>query len=571
MIKRLFPFSNWFPIKSIDLKDDLVAGITVALLLVPQSMAYAELAGLPVRYGLYAAIIPVALMALFGSMAQISGGPTAMTGIITASVLFPLVQDIPPEFRDARYIELAIILSMTVGVCRLLMGVFKLSSLVNLLSHPVVAGFTNAAAIVIALSQLPKLLGITDVAIQQEFMGLIKSLANFIDKLDQIHTLSAITGVLSLLGLVYLKKLYRKVPWPLVIVAASCFIFWKFDVRNEALIVGEIPSSFPSLRFPQNSQGQWLDTIITLIPASIMITLIGFVETISISKAISFKTRQPMNLDQELIGQGIGSIAGSFAQAYPVGSSFTRSALNLASGARTGMSNIFAVITVVLVLLFLTPALYFLPKATLSALIISSTFGLIDFEPIRVSWRVMRREGLVAIFTFVATLCFAPSIMDGFLWGAGISIAAYLYRTMKPRIELYDWSDNCPLHLRTRSRHIAALRFRCAIFFASVEAFEESIINSLTQGKNVRFMLVEAQSINRIDASGEWGLRNLVNQLKTHKVELVFAGLPAEAREMMEKTQLDELIGLDNFYPNTEDAINALHERINGSNLEYMI
>ncbi|WDE95303.1 SulP family inorganic anion transporter [Lentisphaera profundi] len=571
MLKKLFPFLDWFPIKTIDLKDDLVAGITVALLLVPQSMAYAELAGLPVRYGLYAAIIPVALMALFGKMAQISGGPTAMTGIITASVLFPLVQDIPPELREARYIELAILLSLTVGVCRLLMGVFKLSSLVNLLSHPVIAGFTNAAAIVIALSQLPKLLGISGISIQQEFMGLIKSLASFANNLDQIHPLSAITGVISLLGLVYLKKIYRKVPWPLIIVAGSCFVFWKFGIQDEALIVGEIPNSFPSLSFPKNSQGEWLDTIILLIPASIMITLIGFVETVSISKAISFKTRQPMNLDQELIGQGIGSIAGAFAQAYPVGSSFTRSALNLVSGARTGMSNIFAVLSVIFVLLFLTPALYYLPKATLAALIISSTFGLIDFEPIRVSWRVMRREGLVAIFTFVATLCFAPSIMDGFLWGAGISIAAYLYRTMKPRIDIYDWSESCPSDLRTRSLHIAALRFRCAIFFASVEAFEEAIITCLAQSKNVKFMLIEAQSINRIDASGEWGLRNLVNQLKSHNVELVFAALPAEAKEMMNKTQLDQLIGEENFYPDTTSAIHALHERINGRNLEYMI
>ena len=204
---KLFPFLKWLPLSGDKVRADLIAGITVALLLVPQSRAYAELAGLPARFGLYAAIMPVALIALFGNLHQISGGPTAMTSIITASVLFPLTASLPPEIREARYIELAIMLSIVVGLCRLAMGLLKLSSLVNLLSHPVVAGFTNAAAIVIALSQLPKLLGISDIKIQQEFMGLIKSLSLFFSKLNEIHPLSACLGIGSLLGLVFLKKI----------------------------------------------------------------------------------------------------------------------------------------------------------------------------------------------------------------------------------------------------------------------------------------------------------------------------------------------------------------------------
>ena len=569
---KLFPFLKWLPLSGDKVRADLIAGITVALLLVPQSMAYAELAGLPARFGLYAAIMPVALMALFGNLHQISGGPTAMTSIITASVLFPLTASLPPEIREARYIELAIMLSIVVGLCRLAMGLLKLSSLVNLLSHPVVAGFTNAAAIVIALSQLPKLLGISDIKIQQEFMGLIKSLSLFFSKLNEIHPLSACLGIGSLLGLVFLKKISKRIPWPLIIVALTCFISWRLGIKREDLLVGTIPASLPSLSLPQftGDQNLW-QLFIQLLPGALLITLIGFVETVSISKAISFKTRQPLNLDQELIGQGIGSIAGGLTQSYPVGSSFTRSALNFSSGAKTGLSNLFAVGTVILVLLFLTPALYYLPKSTLAALIISSTFGLIDIEPIKASWKVMRREGFVAVFTFAATLLFAPSIMDGFLWGAGLSIIAYLYRTMNPSIQIHGWGADCPVSLRSRSKHIAAIRFRCAIFFASVEAFEAAILKALSQSPDIKYIIIQAQSINRIDASGEWGLRNLTKTLKENNVRMVFTGLPKEAYEMMQSTGLDELIGRENFFIDGPEAIRALHEEVNDHQLNYMI
>ena len=563
LMKRYFPFLKWFPLSKQELRSDAVAGIVVALLLIPQSMAYAELTGLPIEYGLYTCIVPVTFMSLFGNIRQMAYGPSAMTAIITAAVLMPMVKDLPPEIRKESYISLAILLSLFVGIFKLILGIFKLSSVVNLISYPVISGFTNAAAIVIALSQLANLKGIKEHHIPHQFGGLVKASWGLIYRLNEVHVISFLLGVSAIIILVFGKKVSKKVPWALIIVILSCALFRQLKVIDPDLIVGEIPQSLPHFVWPFVETLPIVKLFPHIIMGALMITVIGFIETVSIGKAISFKTRTPINFNQELIGQGVGGLAGSFFQAFPISGSLSRSALNLNSGAKTPISNLFTVVALVLVLLFLTPALHYLPKATLAALIISSIFGLVDFKAMNHAWKFMKREGLVAFFTFGITLAFAPNIIKGFLAGVLLSIILYLYRTMTPDTQIYDWGENCPKKFRNRSKEIAIIRFRCAIFFASMEAFEETVIEALADAPESKYIIIEGQSINRIDASGEWGLRSLTDQLRTNRITLMFAGLPQISMQNLKQNDLDQLIGKENFFKSTEEAIQKIHEDIN--------
>jgi sulfate permease, SulP family len=663
------------------LKADLSAGLAVALVLVPQSMAYAALAGLPPVYGLYASLLPVIVAALWGSSNHLATGPVAVVSLLTATALIPLASPGSGEF-----IALAIVLAFLVGVIQLSMGLLRMGALVSFISHPVIVGFTNAAALIIGLSQLNKLLGVP-IDTSGHFMV---GLWGVVTELPRLHWATLAFGLGAILIMVGLKRVGSKIPGVLAAVVITTALSWALgferkaeidlaqiasaevseqlvtlaalkarkaelddqarereagidhappaeaatlryqaellhieadgvgqqtkalqrqlrDVRLHMIpgngaeperfvaqhslapgqetegpawrvdgisgstvklnaggkVVGNIPAGLPSLAVPDLS----FSTIAALFTAAFVISLVGFTEAIAIARAIAGRTGQRLNPNQELIGQGLGNIAGSLTQAYPVSGSFSRSAVNLNAGARTGLSSVFTALMILLVLLFLTPLFYHLPEAVLAAIIMMAVIGLINFKAIHHAWLASRHDGVAAIVTFVATLAVAPHLDIGILMGVGLAVGLFLYRTMRPRVsELARYEDGT---LREAQRYglkasedIGLLRFDRSLYFANVPYFEDAVLELAARHPNARYLIVVTKGINEIDASGEEVIHSLVDRLKARGVTLVFAGLKAQVLEVMQRTGLDEVIGKENIFRSTDASVAAVQARV---------
>lgn len=557
-LRRLFPFLNWFPMAPGDLRADLVAGITVALLLVPQSMAYADLAGLPPQAGLYAAFLPVILGALFGSCRQLGTGPVAMTSILTASVLAAYANP-----GEANYIQLALLLAFLVGIVRIGMGVAKLAGLVNLLSHPVLAAFTNASALIIGLSQINKIFGLPKTN-SRCFGGFLIDTAGLFANLLDTHLTTFLIGI-GAFFLIYTIRRYRPC-WPAMLIATVVGVIISrgigFEERFGGAVVGSIPAGLPSLK---PFVGSWQE-IVELAPVAksmlggaLAVTLIGFMEAVSVSKAIALKTRQRIDLNQELIGQGIAAVGASFSQGCPISGSFSRSAINLMSGARTGMSSVFTGLVVMLVLLFMTPLLYHLPMAVLAAGIMVAVFQLIKFKPLAHAFRASRADGFTALATWLATLLFAPSMERGIFVGVLLALFFYLRRTMTPPVVVVGVAEDGSVQDAHRlnlavSEHMPAIRLDESLFFGSVATFEESMLAALRSYPNAKAVLIICDGVNFIDASGEWCIRQIWEQLKDMDIGLYFAGMKHAPFETLRRTGLVDEIGRQHFVRSLEIA-----------------
>ena len=559
---KFFPFLTWIG----ELKDkevlraDLLAGVTVALVLIPQSMAYAQLAGLPAYYGLYISFMPVMIAALWGSSRQLATGPVAVVSIMTATALAPIATS--PE----HYIALAMFLALLVGLFQLFLGVFRLGLIVNFLSHPVIVGFTNAAALVIGLSQLSKIFGVTMPGnASDHFLGRIWGV---LEQVGDTHILTLVMALAAFIIMMGLKKYSPKAPGVLIAVASAIVLSWLFGFEEKGgAVVGSIPEGLPNLQVPLVS----FELVSSLLPAAIVIALVGFMEAISIAKAMAAKTKDHIDPNQELIGQGLGNIAGSFTQAYPASGSFSRSAVNLNAGARTGFSSVVTAICVVITLLFLTPLLYHLPQGVLAAVIMMAVFGLINFKAVKHAWRASKHDGLASIVTFIATLGFAPHLDQGILLGAGLAIGLYLYRTMSPRIAflgrfpdgtLRDISVHTDLPVDEK---VVAVRFDGSLYFANVSYFEEAILKAAADHQEAKFILVVADGINQLDASGEEVLHHLVQRLHDNGVQLVFSGLKRQILKIMIKTNLIEFIGKQNIHATADQALEAIYQQLDAA------
>lgn len=685
-MRKLFPFVAWFPLSREDLRCDLFAGISVGLILIPQSMAYAQLAGMPPYYGLYAAFLPVIVGALWGSSRQLATGPVAMVSLLTGATLAQFATPSTDHF-----IALAVLLSLMVGIFELAMGVFRLGAIVSFLSHPVVVGFTNAAAIIIALSQLSGILGVAS-ARSDNFAG---DIWGVMQQAGDTHLPTLAMAFAAFAIMLAIRKLLPKWPGVLVAVVVTTIASWAIGferggsaavdaiddveiralatqtvaaatratllnteigskseqlkvmaknagqeqrsrlalayeidvlrlelrdiehenrVRNRALrkflferavvadgttrlylagampqgavndgghwriqrilgaelrltgggqVVGAIPPGLPSFSLPQFS---W-DMIVTLLSTAFVITMVGFMEAVSMAKAMATRTKQRIDPNQELIGQGLANIAGSFTQSFPVSGSFSRSAVNLSAGAKTGMSSVFAWLLVLATLLFLTPLLYHLPQAVLAAIILMAVINLINFGAMRHAWQAHRHDGIAAVATFIATLGFAPHLDAGILAGAGLAIVLYLYRTMTPRVAILSRHADgtlrdAALNGLPLSEHLIALRFDGQLYFANVPYFEDALLAAVAAHPRARHLLIVADGINQIDASGEEMLRHLVERLRANDVSLVFSGLKKQALQVLRNTGLYDTIGEDNMFRTEDNAIDALFGRI---------
>jgi len=681
MLTQFFPFLRWFPTSKANLRADLFAGVTVALVLIPQSMAYAQLAGMPAYYGLYAAFLPVLVGALWGSSSQLATGPVAVVSLLTASALAPLAVTASEQF-----IALAILLAFLVGVIQLSLGAFRLGALVNLISHPVIVGFMNAAAIIIGLSQLNKLLGVPMVRSDYflaDIWGVVRQSGD-----THLPTLFMGLGALSLMLL--LKRYVPKAPGVLIAVTLATILSWHFGfekkmtvdisrlhdaemraqvqayldgdseihaletsfvqqraalksaqhnqkehsadlvsmeyqldltelelanrrkenlkrfqaLRRQLLVansdaqeavmlslpdpttsvaavtswriskidvqgihlagggqvVGNIRPGLPELALPRFD---W-DRISALLSAALVISLVAFMEAIAIAKAMAAKTRERIDPNRELIGQGLANIAASFSQSFPVSGSFSRSAVNIGAGAVTGLSSVFSGVLVLFTLLFLTPLLYHLPQAVLAAIIMLAVVGLINFSAIYHIWQTQRHDGVAAIVTFTATLVFAPHLDTGILFGAAVTIALFLMRRMKPRAVILGrmpdstLSDMKANQLPPISPHFVALRYDGSLDFLNTAHFEEVILQAHAEFPEAKTILVIGDGINSIDASGTEKIREIARYLNEANITLAFSSLKKPVRDSFDRAGLTALLREENMFISREHAFQAL-------------
>ena len=692
---RIFPFLRWFPIGAEILRADLIAGMIGALVLVPKAMAYAQLSGLPVYFGLYAAFIPAIVGALWGSSRQLLTGPVAVISLMTASALAPFALA-----GTDQYIALALLLALLVGVIQIGMGAFKLGVIVNFISHPVIIGFINAAAIIIALSQLNKLLGIPlgrsdsflvdiwvmlrqigDTHLPTLAMGLLafaimwgmkkftpeniartsvlaavavtillswavgfehnrsarieqvtdknarELLTNLsrveqrigelsaqitdksaqlraLHKAEQGHTRSALALEYSidLLRLEVTNKELEDLkhlrdirgltfeyapgaagkPGTLYLsgqaltgVETDGYRYHVKKVSGQELklvgggeVVGKIPGGLPSMGIPRLS---W-DGIVQLISAAFVIALVAFMESISMAKAMATRTKQRVDANQELIGQGLANVSGSFFQSYPVTGSFSGSAINLQAGAKTGFASVFNGLFVGVTLLLLTAYLYHLPQAVLSVIIILAVGSLLHINSIKRAWQANRHDGIVAVTSFTLTLVFAPHLDKGVLAGAGLALILYLYRTMQPRVAILARHPDGTLRdaetnqLRTCDE-IALIRFDGELYFANTSYFEDKVMERVALKSGLRYVIVVGDGINNVDASSEEMLAHLTERLHTTGIEVLFAGLKKQVTDVFARTGLYQEIGDTHFFRTVDQALDHAWKQL-GDNHE---
>jgi SulP family sulfate permease len=548
-----FAFLQKFAFTGATLKDDLIAGITVSLVAIPQALAYAQLAGVPAYYGLYASLIPTIIGALFGSSRQLSTGPVAMTSLLTAASVAPLAAHGTEVFY-----AYVILLALISGLMQIAFGVLRMGVLLNFLSHPVLMGFINAAALIISLSQLPTLLGIS----AHQTSHFLVDIWGVLMSAPTLHEMSLGFGATAIGLLLAFKKFAPKLPGVLITVALLTWASYALDfVGIGGRVVGTIPEGLPSLSMPPLD---WHATV-SLLPAGFVIALISFMEAMSSSKVIAIKTRQPWDQNQELIGQGLAKVAAAFSHSMPVSGSFSRSALNLSTNARTGLSSIISATFVMLTLLFFTPALYHLPKPVLAAIIMVAVLGLVNFKNFSNAWHANRDDGIASVVTFVATLAFAPNIQNGILTGILLSLSLLLYRMMRPHIAILGMHSDSTL--RDAKRHdlppmhpkLGALRFDGALRFVNVSYFEDALLKLERENPEMTQILVKCSGINYLDASGVDMLANLVTRFRDNGITLNFSGFKKQVQEVLERSGLLDKIGHEHLFSTDGAAMEYLN------------
>ena len=561
---RLFPFLCWIgELKKPEvLRADLMAGITVALVLVPQSMAYAQLAGLPPYYGLYASFLPGIIAALFGSSRQLATGPVAVVSLLTASALEPIA-----GASAELYITYAIMLAFMVGIFQIGLGLLRLGVLVNFLSHPVVVGFTNAAAIIIGTSQLGKLFGVTVDKAPHTYETVFNIV---LESLDSTHLETMLMAIIALSIMIAMKRLVPKAPNILAAVAVTTAISWwvGFEQMGGA-VVGTIPAGLPELAIPTLN----FQTMGQLLSVTVAIALIGFMEAISVAKAMAASTRQRLDANRELVGQGLANVFSSLSQGYAVSGSFSRSAVNFSVGAVTGFSAVVTGVVVGVTLLWLTPLLYHLPQSTLAAVIIMAVIGLVKIEPVKHAWKVQRHDAAVSIITFMLTLIWAPHLDKGIMAGVLLSLMLFLYRSMAPRIAVLSRDTDGTLRdaevrkLET-CRNISLIRFDGSLFFANTGYFEDKILERVALKPDLKFVIIDAEAINEIDATGEEMLGMLAERLKEAGIILLFARAKKQLWDTFERTGLMEKLGREHVFALRTQAFNYAWDKLGDNHAE---
>lgn len=551
-LKRLIPILEWLPnYKASWIRGDIIAGITVAIILIPQGIAYALIAGLPPIYGLYSALVPQVMYAIFGSSRQVAIGPVAMDSLIVATGVSTLAL-----VGSESYIAIAILLAFMVGVIQLLMGVSRLGFIVNFLSRPVIIGFTSAVALTIGLNQFRNLLGVDFVQSDQVQYLLEDIWMNIQD----FHLPTALIGVVASIVILISRKVNKKIPNALIVVVIGIVAVRYFSTYfAEVDIVEEIPSGLPSFAFPELD----FDQIRELLPIALTLVMVGYLETISIGKSLEAQQDDyRIRPNQELIALGLSNLVGSLFKAYPSASSFSRSAINQESGAKTGMSAFVSVLAVLATILFLTPLFYHLPKSVLAAIIIVAVFGLINVKEAVYLWKADRMDFWLLVVTFFATLVLG--IEWGIAMGVGISLIVLIYRTSRPyTVEL----GKVPNSNFYRNKHrfsdvildedVLVFRFDAQLFYANAGYFRDELEKMVdAKGEALKLIVLDAESINRVDSTGVEMLKDRIRYYHKKGILFYLAGVKGPVRDNLFRAKILSLIDINHFFMRVNGAVN---------------
>lgn len=573
MFRRYLPFLEWGrAYRWHDLPDDITAGMTVATMLIPQSLAYATLAGLPPIMGLYTSLLPVLLYGLLGSTPMLTLGPTAITSVMIFSTLQPLAETESPE-----YIAMAITMALFLGIIYLTAGLLRLGWIINMLSRPVLLGYVNAAALIIAFSQVQHLLGIDTPNSAYPHELLLHPLLH-LNQLNLATVTLAVFGIIVIMFFrVHLEKLLQRVVQhqalrlyivrsaPLFIIVVSIIIVSAFqlDTTQSVEVIGEIPSGLPSLISPLDLS---FSNSLSLFIGASAIAFVGFMEGISTANAFAAKERRKVDSNQELIAMGIANIASAFSGGHAATTSISRSAVNHAAGARSGLSSVVASIAIVITVLVLTPLFYYLPQVTLSVIIITAVVNLIDFSVVRKIWRYSRFETAAFFVTFFGV--FIAGIEVGILGGIMASYLLHVARTSRPHIAILGRVGNTETYVDVRSNNSARLMHRTLIvrvdeslYFGNIRFFEEFLRNAIAQFPEVEYIVLSCESVNRIDGTALEHLRVLIVELDSVGLRVLFAGLKPQVFRRLRPIEFEREIGEHRFYSSVHEAIRITETR----------
>jgi SulP family sulfate permease len=550
-IKKIAPILDWLPNYNASLfKGDLIAGITVGIILIPQGIAYALIAGLPPIYGLYCALVPQVMYAVFGSSRQVAIGPVAMDSLIVATGVSTLALA-----GSESYISIAILLALMVGAIQFIMGVFSLGFIVNFLSKPVITGFTSAVALIIGLNQFRNLLGV-DIVQSDQIQIIIEDIWLQINDFNY-HTTSI--GLISALLIIIFRKINKKIPNALIVVVLGILIMKYFgNSFADVSIVKDIPSGLPKFGIPDFD----IALLKELLPIALTLVMVGYLETISIGKSLEAKQDEyRIRPNQELIALGLSNMVGSLFKAYPSTSSFSRSAINQESGAKTGMAALISVVMVVITLLFLTPLFYHLPQAVLAAIIIVAVFGLINFKEAIFLWKANQLDFCLMLATFLATLLLG--IEQGIIIGVSLSLIILIFRTSRPYVAELGKVPNANFY-RNKERFaevileedILVFRFDAQLFYANSNYFRDKLDDMIAKkGNALKLIVLDAESINRVDSTGVEMLKERIRFCQKKGILFYFAGVKGPVRDDLFRSGILEIIDLNHFFMRANQAV----------------
>jgi len=552
-LRKTFRITGWLPdYNSQKFKGDLTAGLTTGVMFIPQGMAYAVIAGVPPIYGLYAGVIPLLTYPLLGTSKNLSVGPVAVDMLIVAAGVSLLA-----EPNSERYITLTILLTMMAGGMQLLMGSMQLGAIFNFFSRPVIAGFTLAAPLIIAFTQLHNLLGIELPNTQYIILIIEKVLF----KIDEIHLQTLFWG-LSATGLLASLKYWKPaLPASVLILGLSIFLAWFTNAGSNGIhLVGEIPKGLPPIDLPEIN----FNNMRELLPTALTLALVQFMSVASLGRTFAKRHNYTIDSNHELVAIGASNFFGSFFQSIPVSGSFSRSAASEQANVQTPLANIITSAVIIATLLFLTPIFYYLPMPILAAIIIISALNLIDLSEFKLLYETKRSEGLIAIFTAACTLLIG--IQEGILLGIVASMLNILYQYSRPNVaELGIIPDTRLFQNLARNPEaqtldgILILRVDASFSFVNAEFFRDFILQkSRERNESTRFVIIDGSSINSLDTTATDQLKSMITTLRNWNIELYITGLKGPVRDVINKSGLRDFLGKDHYYREPHEAVTEI-------------